>query len=114
MENAPLSQSPLDTTPKFEPSKTFQLSTPVKHGTSMVSEITLRTPKGLDLFEVGGLPSQTLWTQGSMTVKMDTPVFQSWLTRLSEYPMPVFYQVPAGDLRAMYQWLIDILSASGN
>lgn len=109
--------------PKFEPTKTFTLRNPTKIGDELVKEITLRAPSGLDLMECGGRLTYPVWTPDPnskdknaqiMSIRRDVENIRKMLTRLSNRPMSAFYLIPAGDLNAMIQWMIDEVSIGGN
>lgn len=111
----PDAKNPLKAKPKWEPEKVFQLVHPVTLDGQQIGEITLRSPNGLDLFEVGGLATKTVWLDGGgMQLTMDTGNLRRWLERLSGKSMPVFYQISAKDMRSMYEWLNGELSSAGN
>lgn len=103
---------PLKDAPKFETEHTFKLLRPVQHAGQTVSEITLRAPTGLDILEVKSLPTDSVLTDDGVLVRMNAASVRAWLTRLSEYPMPVFYALLAPDFRAMYNWVSSQLRAS--
>jgi len=106
--------APLPELPKLE-SKVFKLSVPIKKPDGgLITEIVCRLPTGMDLFEIGGLPSRTIWTNQGMTVEMDSPRLKAWLGRLADWDPPTLYRAPARDLRAMYEWLIGELNPAGN
>lgn len=112
---------PLDQTPKWEAQHTFKLRTKVTPPNGdPFSTVTLRAPNGLDLLECGR-PTYTLWVpapdgkgQASMRPMRDDEAIRKWLGRLSGHPVAVFYTLPAGDLNAIIQWVIDEVATAGN
>lgn len=108
---------PLDELPKWEPEHTFQLSTTVKRadGSGVIDAVRMRAPSGLDVLEVGGMPTKTRWDDAGMTVEMDPVRFKSWLQRLSvDVDMMTLQRIPGRDMRSIYEWLINELNQSGN
>jgi len=107
---------PLTEMPEWEPEHTFRLSRPINqpgHGT--IREVKMRAPSGLDVFEIGGLPTRTQWTPGGMTVEMDTERFKRWVQRLTvSVDLQTLYTIPARDMRAIYEWLNGELNQAGN
>jgi len=107
--------APLAAIPEIDGKKIFKLSAPIKIPDGrMVSEVALKFPTGMDLFEIGGLPAQTIWVQGGMKVEMDAERFKKWLSRLSDWDIVTLYHAPARDLRTMYEWLVGELNPAGN
>lgn len=107
--------APLDALPKWESERVFTLATSVQSSNgSMVTQIKMRAPQGLDVFEVGGMPTKTNWTQSGMSVDMDTERFKKWLTRLSNVDMNTINRIPARDLRSIFEWLNTELNQAGN
>jgi hypothetical protein len=103
--------------PQFEDFKVFQLSKPVERPNgSSITELTLRSPNGLDVFEIGGQVSRNVWAAGgtSMYMEQDTARLQRYLLKLSGEPLMVVGKIPARDIKLMYDWLTDELSAVGN
>ena len=107
---------PLDALPKWEPEHTFKLTNPVQRANgTVVTEVKLRAPNGLDMFEVGGLSTKTQWNPQGMTVEMDPERTKKWLSRLAvDVDMPTLYRAPARDIRAMFEWLTTELQQAGN
>jgi hypothetical protein len=107
--------APLDALPKWEAERVFKLATPVQAtGGGNITEIKLRAPAGLDVFEVGGMPTKTQWTAGGMSVDMDVDRFRKWIMRLASVDMHTINRIPARDLRAMFEWLNTELNQAGN
>lgn len=100
--------------PKYETSHTFKLTTPVKFRNQTLDSVTIRAPRGLDVFEIGQLPSENVYTETGMTVHMRGDVLKLYLKRLSDYDEPVFYAMLACDLRTIYDWLVLQLRSAGN
>lgn len=102
-------------TPKFEDFKVFPLSKEIERpdGTKL-SEIKLRSPTGFDVFEIGGQVSRHVWNGSNMMVEQDTSKLQRYLLKLSGEPLMVMGKIPARDIKLMYDWLSDELSAVGN
>lgn len=108
---------PLDELPKWEPERTFTLATSVRRsdGKGVITYVRMRAPSGLDVLDVGGLPTRTRWDQAGMTVDMDAVRFKAWLQRLSiDVDMMTLERIPGRDMRAIYEWLINELNQSGN
>lgn len=107
----------LNQIPKFEPNHTFKLTVPVKGMTGqMIEEVTLRSPNGLDLFEIGGYPSQTVFQEGGrMTVEMNPERSKRWILRLcKQLDTPTLYRLAGRDIRSMNDWIAGELSNAGN
>jgi hypothetical protein len=106
---------PLEALPVFEDVHTFKLSRPItKPNGQVVTEIRCRAPSGLDLFECGGMPTKTFWTNSGMQLEMDPERFRKWLGRIADHDIVTCYNAPARDLRAMYEWLNGELNPAGN
>jgi hypothetical protein len=106
---------PLDEMPKFEEVHTFTLARPVtKPNGQVVTEIKCRAPTGLDMFEVGGMPTKTYWTNQGMVIEMDRDRFKAWLGRIADHDALTVYNAPARDVRAIYEWLNGELNPAGN
>lgn len=107
---------PLDAMPKWEAEHTFTLSHPVQRPDgSQVHEVRLRGPNGLDMFEVGGLPTKTKWEPSGMTVEMDPERLKKWIGKLAiGVDAPTVFRAPARDIRAMFEWLNTELQQAGN
>jgi hypothetical protein len=118
-ETKPVAPAP---NPAFVNEKVFPLSrkimAPPSNGgvEQEITEIKLRAPVGLDVFEIGGSVTKTIWARGggSMHTEMDSERLKSWILRLSGQPLIVVGQIPARDIKLMYEWLADELSAVGN
>jgi hypothetical protein len=107
--------APLDALPKWEAERLFILSAPVQSNNgSTVTQIKMRAPQGLDVFEVGGMPTKTNWTSTGMSVEMDIDRFRKWLTRLSNVDLGTLNRVPARDIRSIFEWLNTELNQAGN
>jgi hypothetical protein len=107
--------APLEAVPDLSTDKVFKLSVPVKlPNGQLVKEISCRLPTGMDLFEIGGLPTRTVWTQTGMSVEMDGERLKQWLSRIANWDTVTIYKAPARDVRAMYEWLVGELNPAGN
>lgn len=106
---------PLDELPVFEEVHVFKLAKPIqKPNGQIVTEIKCRAPTGSDMFEVGGMPTRTFWTQGGMQIEMEPERFRKWLSRIADHDVPTIYRAPARDVRAIYEWLNGELNPAGN
>ena len=108
---------PLAALPKWEAEHTFVLSHPVVrlNGGGEITEVRLRGPNGLDMFEVGGLPTKTKWGPSGMTVEMDPERTKKWIGRLAiGVDAQTVFRAPARDIRAMFEWLTTELQQAGN
>lgn len=108
---------PLDKLPEWEPEHTFNLAAPVRlsDGSGTINSVRMRAPSGLDVLEVGGMPTKTRWDQQGMTVEMDTDRFKKWVARLAiGVDMHTLNRIPGRDMRAIYEWLNNELNQSGN
>jgi hypothetical protein len=107
---------PLEEMPKWEAERIFKLARAVpRPGYGDIREVRMRTPNGLDVFEIGGLPTRTQWTQTGMTIEMDADRFKRWVQRLAVgVDIATLYTIPARDMRAIYEWLNNELNQAGN
>lgn len=103
---------PLHDTPKFETERTFPLMRPVQFQNQNIIEIKLRAPTGFDIFEVKAMPTTSVLQDNGVALLPNTDALLLWLTRLSDYPAPVFYKIFAPDIRAMQSWVSAQLRAS--
>jgi len=107
--------APLEELPNLAREKVFKLSHPIKKPDGqLITEITCRVPSGLDLFEIGGLPTRTVWAQTGMSVEMDSDRLKRWLSRIANWDTPTLYHADARDIRSMYEWLVGELNPAGN
>lgn len=117
-ENMPVvdaNPAPLEQLPKFESEHVFKLDYPISRlNGQQIDEVRLRIPTALDMFEVGGMPSKTQWTQGGMSMEMDVARLQDYVVRLSGLEKPTVYKLPARTVRSMFEWLNTELNSAGN
>lgn len=109
--------------PVFEPTKVFKLRAPARFANDTFTSVTLRAPTGLDLMECGR-PTYPTWRPDPtskdknatiMSIQRDPEAIRKMLQRLSDgKPMAFFYTIPAGNLNAMIQWIIDEVAEAGN
>jgi hypothetical protein len=106
--------------PKFEKQKVFKLSEPIEEAlmggqTATLTEITLRSPLVLDVFEVGGGVTRNVYNDDGMHVDAIQKNIKAYLIRLSGKGWDTLSQMQARDLKQMYRWLNQELSViSGN
>ena len=105
-------------TPQFESEKIFPLTAPVtrtvKGNPEVVTHVRLRAPIAMDVFEIGGSVSKTIWNPAGMIIEMDTERLKKFIQRLSGLDIITVSRIPGRDLKAMYDWLNAELSITGN
>ena len=105
-------------TPQFESEKIFPLTAPVtrtvKGNPEVVTHVRLRSPIAMDVFEIGGSVSKTIWNPAGMIIEMDTERLKKFIQRLSGLDIITVSRIPGRDLKAMYDWLNAELSITGN
>jgi hypothetical protein len=106
--------------PKFEKQKTFKLCEPIEEAqmggsSTKLTEITLRSPLVLDVFEVGGGVTRNVYTEEGMHIEAIQKNIKTYLVRLSGKSWDTLSQMQARDLKQMYRWLNQEISViSGN
>lgn len=104
--------------PVWESERVFPLSKSVtimdRAGKKTLTELKLRSPLALDLFEIGGVATTTNWAPNGMILEMNTERFREWVIRLSGHGNEVISQMAARDLKQIYVWLNAELSSVGN
>ena len=72
-------------TPQFESEKIFPLTAPVtrtvKGNPEVVTHVRLRAPIAMDVFEIGGSVSKTIWNPAGMIIEMDTERLKKFIGR---------------------------------